>query len=68
MIREILVSSLRQMARDRATQGVSFIVPIEFFSIMVSIMGDSGDAFRLARRLSRGAVAGARFANARALL
>lgn len=41
MIRALVVSSWRQLARDRAAQVVSFVVPIVFFSIMVSIFGSS---------------------------
>lgn len=41
MIRAIVVSSWKQLARDRAAQVVSFIVPILFFTIMVTIFGSS---------------------------
>lgn len=41
MIRALVVSSWRQLARDRAAQVLSFVVPIVFFSIMVTIFGSS---------------------------
>ena len=50
MIRAIVVSSWRQLARDRAAQVVSFIVPILFFTIMVTIFGSSSGTSSAPRR------------------
>lgn len=51
MIRAIVVSSWRQLARDRAAQVVSFIVPILFFTIMVTILGGSSGTSGAPRRI-----------------